>query len=108
MKFSGKVGFLTNEKEISPGVWKPIIEERQYVGDIFRNRRYYQESSNKQNVDLNTSNQISILSDLYAQQNWSSIRYVVWNGVKWQITSVDVNYPRLTLDLGGVYNEDTT
>lgn len=108
MKFSGRVGFLKDEEEVSPGVWKPVIEEYQYVGDVLRNRRYYQESSNKQNVDLNTSNQISILSDLYAQQNWSSIRYVVWNGVKWQVTSVDVNYPRLTLDLGGVYNENAT
>lgn len=108
MKFSGIVGFLKDEEELSPGVWRPVINERQYVGDVLRNRKYYQESSNKQNVDLNTSNQISILSDLYVQQNWSSIRYVVWNGVKWQVTSVDVNYPRLILDLGGVYNENTT
>lgn len=108
MKFSGKIGFLTDEKEVSPGVWKPVIEEHQYVGDVLRNRRYFQVSSEKQNVDLDVSNQISILSDLYAQQNWSSIRYVIWNGVKWQVKSIDVAYPRLTLDLGGVYNENTT
>lgn len=107
MKFSGRVGFLKDEEEVSSGVWRPVIEERQYVGDVLRNRRYYQESSNKQNADLDTSNQISILSDLYAQQNWSSIRYVIWNEVKWKVTSVDVNYPRLTLDLGGIYNENT-
>lgn len=106
MKFSGKVGFLTGENEIYPGVWKPEFTERPYIGDILRNRRQYQNGSNKQNVDLNVSNEISILSDLYAQQNWVSIRYVVWNGVKWQVSSVDINYPRLILELGGVYNEN--
>lgn len=105
MKFSGKIGFLVNEKEVSPGVWKPIIIERPYLGDVLRNRRSYQ-LTDKQNVDLEPSNQISILSDLYAQQNWNSIRYLIWNGVKWQVTSVEVSYPRLTLELGGVYNEN--
>lgn len=106
MKFSGTVGFLKDEEEVSPGVWKSVIEERPYIGDVLRNRRSYQVSSDKQNPDLSVSNQISILSDLYAQQNWNSIRYVIWNGVKWQVSSIDVSYPRLTLDLGGVYNEN--
>lgn len=105
MKFSGRIGFLTDEEEISPGVWKPIILERAYVGDVLSNRRYFQEAD-KQNENLSTNNQISILSDLYAQQNWNSIRYIIWNGVKWKVTSVDVSYPRLTLTLGGVYNEN--
>lgn len=105
MKFSGRIGFLTDEEEISPGVWKPIILERAYVGDVLSNRRYFQEAD-KQNENLSTNNQISILSDLYAQQNWNSIRYIIWNSVKWKVTSVDVSYPRLTLTLGGVYNEN--
>lgn len=108
MKFSGRVGFTEKQEEVSPGVWKPVIVERPYVGDVLRNRRYFQTASDKQNADLDVSNQISILSDLYAQQNWSSILYVIWNGIKWKVTSVDVSYPRLTLDLGGVYNENKT
>lgn len=108
MKFSGKIGFFMHHEEVSPGVWKPVVVERAYMGDILRNRRYFQDASDKQNSDLNISNQISILSDLYAQQNWSSILYVIWNGIKWKVTSVDISYPRLTLDLGGKYNENTT
>ncbi len=105
MKFSGKIGFLVGESEECQGIWKPEIIERSYTGDILRNKRQYQ-IGDKQNADLNVSNQISILSDPYMQQNWASIRYVIWNGVKWQVSSVDINYPRLTLELGGVCNEN--
>lgn len=105
MKFYGTVGFWVGEEEDEnrPGVWESVIEERTYMGDVIRNTRRFQ-SSDKQNDDLTVSNQISILSDLYAQQNWNSIRYVDWNGVKWKVTSVELSYPRLILDIGGVYN----
>lgn len=104
MKFSGKVGFWGDEKEIYPGIWRPEIVERKYVGDIIRNNRKLQDKGDKQNANLTLSNQISILSDLYARQNWHSIRYVEWNNVKWEVNSVEINYPRLTLEIGGVYN----
>lgn len=106
MKFSGTIGFWGEEKEVEPGIFEPDITERRYFGDVLRNSRRLQ-TSDKQNPDLTIINQLSILSDLYAQQNWHSIRYVVWNGVKWQVTNVDLsNYPRLILDLGGVYDEN--
>lgn len=105
MKFSGKIGFLIGENEIRPGVWKSEFSERPYLGNVIRNNRRYQ-MTDKQNADLTTSNQLSILSDLYMQQHWNAIRYVVWNGIKWQVSNIDVSYPRLTLDLGGVYNEN--
>lgn len=105
MKFSGIIGFQENEEEVKPGVWKPKIVERSYLGEVLRNNRRFV-YSDKQNPNLTTTNQISILSDLYARQNWQSILYVIWNGIKWQVSNVDISYPRLTLDLGGVYSED--
>lgn len=107
MKFSGTVGFWEQDQETSPGIWKPKIVERKYYGDVLRSSRSLQ-TSDKQNADLRVSNQLSILSDLYMRQNWQSIRYVIWNGVKWSVTNVDISYPRLTLELGGVYNENQT
>lgn len=104
MKFSGVVGFWTGDKEVSPGVFKPDIKEVSYTGDVTRNYRQSQSVSNQVNDNLNVNNQISILSDLYIRENWPSIRYVVWNGVKWKVNTVEVGYPRLTLELGGVYN----
>lgn len=105
MKFHGLVGFWNGDKEVKPGVWIPDITERKYYGDVARNIRRFQ-STEHQNDNLTINNQISILADLYAQENFHSIRYVVWNGVKWKVDSVDISYPRLILEIGEVYNEE--
>lgn len=104
MKFSGIIGFWTNDVVTTPGVYRPGIIEKKYTGDVLKNIRRFQSVENQQNDDLKLNNRLSIISDLYMQKNWSSIKYVVWNGVKWSVTAVDVNYPRIILDLGGVYN----
>lgn len=105
MKFSGKIGFWVEDIETKPGVFKPNIIEKSYVGDILRNNRRFQTAQNQQNENLVVNNQISIVSDLYIQQNWCSIKYVLWNGVRWKVSSVDIgSYPRVVLELGGVYN----
>lgn len=103
MKFYGNVGFWVGDKEVKPSVYKPVIIEKPYSGNVSWNNRHFQTSQN-QNDDIRLNNQISILADLYSQENFSSIRYVVWNGVKWKVTNVEVNYPRLVLTIGGVYN----
>lgn len=104
MKFSGEIGFWMTEREVSPGVWQGEIQERHYTGEVSRSTRSFRESSDQLNDDFKVSNKISILSDLYAKQNWASIRYVKWNGAKLKVTSVEVGYPRLTLEVGGIYN----
>lgn len=105
MKFSGKIGFWLADEETKPGVYTPEMIEKSYVGDIKRNIRRFQSVENQQNGNLKLNNQISIISDLYMQKNWPSIKYVVWNNVKWEVTSVDINsYPRVILDLGGAYH----
>lgn len=108
MKFSGKIGFWLNDVETTPGVYKSYIEEKAYFGDVKKNIRRFQSAENQQNDNLILNNQLSIISDLYMQANWSSIKYVVWNGVKWKVNSIDItSYPRVLLELGGVYNEKT-
>lgn len=104
MKFSGIIGFYAGDIEKKPDVFVQSIIERKYYGDVYRNSRRFQQTES-QNDTLVPNNQISIVSDLYARQNWSSIRYVVWNNAKLKVTNVDLtNYPRLVLELGGVYN----
>lgn len=103
MKFSGVVGFWEGSVETSPDIFEPSIVEKPYTGEVRRNYRRFQ-STNNINDDLVTNNKISILSDLYARENWETIRYVIWNGVKWKVTRVEVDYPRLILELGGVYD----
>lgn len=109
MKFSGKIGFWVKDIETKPGVYKPGIVEKSYTGDVKQNIRRFQATENQQNENLKVNNRLSIISDLYMQKNWGSIKYVYWNGVNWSVTSVDIgSYPRVILELGGVYNGKTS
>ena len=104
-KFYGAIGFAETV-ETDPGIWEEKIVERSYSGDVIRNIRKLQSSSNSVNDNINVSNSISIVADPYAEQNMYAMRYVVFKGSKWKISSVDVNYPRLILTIGGLYNAE--
>lgn len=102
-KFYGSIGYAVTE-EVKPGVWSEVITERNYFGDLVRNTRQYQ-TADKLNDNLNISNEISIVADPFAYENFHSMRYVTFMGAKWKVTNVEVQYPRLILTVGGVYNE---
>lgn len=104
MKFSGVIGFWEKDAEVKSGVYKSQIVERPYTGDITRNYRKFNSAENQQNDNLRVNNQVSIVSDLYLRNNWASIKYVLWNGVKWKVNTVEVGHPRLVLEIGEVYN----
>lgn len=101
-KFYGKIGFF-KEVETEPGIWENQISERAYYGDVIRNTSKFQ-SADQVNDDINVSNEISIVADPYANMNFYSMKYVEFMGAKWKITNVRVQYPRLILTIGGVYN----
>lgn len=102
-KFFGKIGYAET-KQTSPGVWKEEITEREYFGDITRNTRRLQSSGNL-NDNIVVANDISIVADPFANQNFHAMRYVEFMGIKWKISNVEVQYPRLILTLGDQYNE---
>lgn len=102
-KWFGKIGF-SETLETKPGVWEEHITDREYYGDVLRNSRRLQTSSDKVNDDVNVSNEISIVADPYANEHFYSMRYIEFSGTKWKVTDVEVQYPRLILTLGGVYN----
>ena len=101
-KFYGKIGYA-NTVETKPGVYEEQIVERYCYGDLIRNTRRLQ-SADQVNDDINISNEISIVADPYATNNFHTMRYAVFMGTKWKISNVEVSYPRLILTLGGVYN----
>ena len=102
-KFFGKIGYAET-KQTSPGVWEEEITEREYFGDLTRNTRRLQSSGNL-NDNIVVSNEISIIADPFANQNFHAMRYVEFMGTKWKISNVEVQYPRLILTLGDQYNE---
>ena len=103
-KWFGKVGYIsTEEVETSPGVWKAVPIEREYYGDLILNHKRFEQAS-QINDNLILQNEISIVADPYAVQHFHEIRYVTIGDSIWKVTAVDVQYPRLVLSVGGVYN----
>lgn len=101
-KFYGPIGYAESV-ETKPGVWEDRIIERYYRGDVIKNNRRLQ-STDQVNDDISISNEISIVADPFANGNFHKMRYISFFGAKWKILNVDVQYPRLILTLGGVYN----
>lgn len=102
MRFHGEVGY-GGTVETAPGVWEDVITEVMYTGDIPSNA-FRAAQGNQVLETLTLSNSISIVADAYANENFSNIRYVMWNGVRWTVNTVTIDRPRLILYLGEVYN----
>ena len=107
MRFFGPVGYGESSETLpGDGKWEDIITEVNYRGDVHRESRRI-ESDDKINSDLSVNNSISIVADDQANQHFHKIKYVMWQGVRWKVTNVEVKPPRLLLTLGGVYNGPT-
>lgn len=102
-KFHGKVGYAVLN-ETTPGVWTETITEKIYFGEVTRNSRRM-ETSEHLNDNLTINNAIEIMADAYAYEHFYAIRWVEWMGVKWKVNYAEVKRPRISLTLGGVYND---
>ena len=101
-RFTGKIGF-SETVEVEPGIWKDKYIERIYYGDVNRHTRR-NKTSDSTNDNLTVSMEVSIVADLFASNNFHLVRYVEYRGVKWKVSSVDLQPPRLILSLEEVYN----
>lgn len=103
-KFFGKIGYAI-DVETTPGVWTEEITEREYFGDMTKRSSRIQGSDNVNDTVI-LQHTISILSDPFALDHYSQIRYIRFDdtNAKWKIESVEVAFPRLNLVTGGLYN----
>ena len=101
-KYYGSVGY-EDTVENDSGIFEEMITEREYYGDVVRNNRRL-ENSGEISDSINVTNQISIVADPYAVQNFWKIRYATFMSQKWKVKEVTVEFPRLILTLGGLYN----
>lgn len=104
-KFYGAIGYAINV-EVRPGIWEPVITERPYYGDVNRNVMQVK-NADKVNDDVSLANEISILADPFAYDNFHTMKYIRYMGAEWRIDKVEVKNPRLILTIGGVYNGQT-
>ena len=102
-KWFGKVGY-SESVETKPGTWTPQITVHEYYGDVIRNNTRWTGNSESTNDDLTVNSQISIVADPFAIEKFHSMKWIEFMGTKWKITTVEPQFPRLLLTLGGVYN----
>lgn len=104
-KFYGKIGFIQTI-ETSPGIWTPKLITAFYYGDVIRNNRRWGNNQNSINDNLEINNEFSIIADSFIYENLHLMKYIEYLGVKWTITNVEIQRPRLIITVGGVYTND--
>lgn len=109
MRYCAKVGFrFTQEQRDSQdrpnGVFKEEIVERTYKADVM-SYGYRNQQGESINDDYKINNKLSIVAcDAFTISHLNSIIYCEYLGIKWKVTSVDIQRPRLIISLGGEYN----
>lgn len=107
-KWSGKIGFVTTaETPSGSGIWKEVVVVKNAKGDVKRSIKKWQ-VEDKVNDNITLNNEISIVGNPYIMQNYYAIRFISFMGAWWSVNTVTLDYPRLTLEIGGLYNGDTT
>lgn len=101
-RFEALVGY-ESPGEMVNHVYQAVVVERDYTGEELQVLRSLIDSG-KVNSDISLLNRYSIWADAYALEHYSWIKYLVKDEVRWTVTSVEVQRPRLILSLGGVYN----
>lgn len=107
-KFRGTIGFVIDDVEVSPGIYKTEIIERTYTGDIYRDSKRMTDSSSTTNQSVSLSISFNFLTDNFAIDYLYAMSYLIFRGKKWSISTLELKYPRMEITLGGLYNENTT
>ena len=104
MKFFGVIGYGIPQED-SYGVVTNRHVEHMHYGDatkvVSRN-----EPAQQVNDNIRLVNSFSIVMDAFITENFQYIKYIVFLGVKWAVTSAqkDPDRPRIIIEAGKVYN----
>lgn len=101
-RYCGKIGFSIS-KETAPGIHEDDITERTYYGDVVRDLRK-ENRTDKVVRDVTISNSFSVVADPFAFENFQFIKYLKYMGIAWNVESVEVQYPRLLISVGGIWH----
>lgn len=103
-KYSGLVGY-GSQVETAPGVWETDVKTRKMKGDLIRQNASVRNSDNV-NGDIVLNHRVSLIGDAYAFDNYYNMKWVQIDGMKWTVSSVEVQRPRLIVSIGGLWNGD--
>ena len=100
-KWFGKVGY-SETVETEPGISESQDTVHEYYGDVLKNTTRWSRNPDSANDNLTVTTQISIVADDdYAIEKFHSIKWIEFMGTKWKVTTVEPQFPRLLLSLGG-------
>jgi hypothetical protein len=102
-RYYGEVGYAV-QKEVRPSVWEDVITERPYFGETVERSFRFQNPADQISNNLMLNTDFDIIADAFAIDHFSNIRYIVYGGTRWSITSVSIDDPRIHLKVGGIYN----
>lgn len=103
-RYFGEIGFGSTEEDPSDsGNWVTTITEKKMKGDVVRRSRQL-DVGDSVNPSVSLSVSVSVVADADSLANHQSIRYAMLSGVRWVVTDVEIQRPRLILRLGEVYN----
>ena len=101
-RFSGLLGFVRTELS-DGGVYIEVATEVKVKGILKKiSSRTYSEQ--EVNASVRLANEISVIGNNEIFNHLTSLKYVVWKGTKWSVTTITVEPPRVNIILGGVYN----
>ena len=103
-RYSGLVGFRTEDVEKAPGIFTQAFVEKPMRGEVVTSRKQYIQG-NQAYDDSELSNQISLVGSQFSYENYTNIKYLTYLGRKWKVISAAVEHPRIIVTLGGLYNE---
>lgn len=103
MRFVGEVGFA-DTVETSPGIFEEQITPRRYRGTVTTDahRLTVDDTVNGQ---IKTGAIISVLADKELLTRAFDVRWVMYLGVKWKPSYVDIRHPRVVFTLGDRFSE---
>jgi hypothetical protein len=90
-------------QEVRPGIWEDVITELPKLAEIDQRTEAFNVGESII-PEYRTTTSVSVLSGGAIQVNYSDLRYVLYAGVRWSVSSAAVDYPRMKLYLGEVYN----
>lgn len=104
-KFHGFLGFVKFvESGTSPGKFDVVEEEIPVKGDLLRNALKYEPVEGNEKLNMAISNRFSFIAPNRVFENFEFLKFITWNNVRWNISNIEVNSPRLIVSISGVYN----
>jgi hypothetical protein len=97
---------LAETQQVRPGIWEDVITELPKLADIAQRTETFETEGNIIPT-YKTSTTVSVLSYGPIKPDYSNLRYVLYAGERWIISSVVHAPPRLTIYIGEVYSGPT-